>query len=116
MDANGIDTFVRRTRLWIGTLIMLLMATAAAGGWVVKKATDQNQQLAAEVRKSVADTHDDLVALASLTAERAETDSLRFERAMTVLELAVGAIVEPDGSPEQRSAIAELRRRRHVTP
>ena len=116
MDASTVDIFVRRTRLWLGTLIALLVTAGAAGGWVVKKVTDENHALAEQMKASISDTHDDLVALSQLTAMRAQTDSLRFERAMNVLELAVGAIVEPDGSAEQKNAIAELRRRRHVTP
>ena len=109
MDATAIDTFIRRTRLWLGAAMLLISVSAGAGAWVVGKVT-------ADVRRSIADTHDDLVQLAAIQAARAQTDSLRFERAMEVLNLAVGAIVEAPGTPEQRGAVEQLRRLRHFTP
>ena len=63
----------------------------------------------ADVRGEVADLHAEVVV-------RASSDSVRFERVMQVVELAVVALVEPDTSTERHAAIAELRRRRHVMP
>jgi hypothetical protein len=104
-----LDDLARRVRLWLGLAVFLVTTVAAAGTWAVSKMTS-------DVREQLLDTHADLVALTAAQAARAAADSIRFERAMEVLELAVGAIVEPDGSTEQKQAIAELRRRRHVAP
>ena len=107
MDVQSVDTFVKRTRLWLGGAMFMVAAAGAGGAWLVNRAT-------AEMHAEIQNTHDDIAALAVEQHRRADSDSVRFERAMDVLELAVAAIVEPAGSLEQRSAVDELRRRRHV--
>lgn len=89
--------------LTIGTLASATIAISA--GFVTR-----------EVRSTIAKTQEELAATREYFRQRAVADSVRFERIMEVVELAVVAVVEPSGTQDQRSAVAELRRRRHVTP
>ena len=108
MEATDIDVFVRRTRLWLGAAFVAFTAVAGTATWAVQKMTTNMQD-------KLNDTHDDLVALTVRMDRRAEADSIRFERGMVILNLAVGAIVEIDPA-EKQSAVTELRRLRHYTP
>ena len=107
MDIQEADNIVKRIRLWVGAAVLLVGVFTGVGATVVARSTS-------DVRTALSNTHDDLARLAYQQDARAEVDSLRFERAMEVLELAVVAIVEPDGSVDQKGAIDELKRRRHI--
>jgi hypothetical protein len=109
LDAETVDAVARRIRLWIGAATLLITTAAVGGTWTVQRAT-------LGVRTDLNLMHGEIASLAAIQARQAERDSARFERAMVVLNLAVGAIVEPAGSEEKQTAIAELRRLRHFTP
>lgn len=104
-----IDVIAARLRSWTtavllaGTVIGGL--TAASVKWVT-----------GDVRKELAVTREELKAYAREQHFRAAADSVRFERGMDVVELAVVALVEPNGSDEQRRAVADLRKRRYYIP
>jgi hypothetical protein len=103
------DGFVARVKLYASTILVLSAVVTLATGFVVREVTK-------EVRADVKAVRAEMTGIGHAQAERAVADSMRFERVMQVVELAVIAIVEPEGSDEQRSAVSELRRRRHVTP
>lgn len=108
ITAAGPDAVARRLRLYAGAILsvgaVLALLTAATVRWVTK-----------EVRAEVTQTRADLRNFIVEARAKADADSVRFERVLDVVELAVVALVEPDGSEEQKSAVAELRKRRRVT-
>ena len=104
-----IDTIAQRLKLYAGTVLLVGSLIAALTTLAVRWATR-------DVRAEVAAARSEVRALARVQQERASADSLRFERVLDIVELAVGALVEPEGSDEQRRAVADLRARRHVTP
>jgi len=106
---SGPDNIAMRVRNFSVAIIAAGTVIATITGFAVKGIT-------AGVRADVQSLHEEIRSIGIAQERRAFADSARFERAMDVLELAVVAIVEPDGSNEQRDAVAELRRRRHVTP
>lgn len=105
---SNADALARRLRLHLATLIMVSGVVAGASALTVKALT-------ATVRSDIAETRDELRSLAREQRARAAADSARFERTIEVVELAVVALVEPHGSPDQRDAVDKLRRRRRFT-
>lgn len=106
---STVDIIASRLKLYAATLLavgaLVGVATTGAIRWVTK-----------DVQQEVAQTRAELRAFAANQQHKAAADSSRMERVLSIVELAVVALVEPDGSEEQRSAVAELRRRRFVTP
>jgi hypothetical protein len=88
---------------------MVVAVGSATIGWIIRKST-------MDVRQHIAETSAGLERLERTQRNTAVQDSIRFERVMDVVEIAVVAIIEPDGSAEQKSAIEDLRHRRHVVP
>lgn len=105
---SSADAIARRLRLHLATLMMVSGVVAAASALTVKALT-------ATVRSDIASTRAEIRALALEQRARAAADSARFERTIEVVELAVVALVEPQGSPDQRDAVDKLRRRRRFT-
>ena len=105
----AVDSIAARLKLYAGTMLLVGtlvgILTAATVQWVTK-----------DVRAEVMRTRADLRDFVNGQRLKAYADSARFERVLDIVELAVVALVEPEGSTEQRSAVAELRRRRYVTP
>lgn len=106
------DKIARRMNLYTAAVVSACALFALAGA-LASRAVERATRT---VRQEIQATRQEVQELRSTTRTRASADSARFERGMVVLELAVGAIAETQGSTEQRSALAELRRRRHVTP
>ena len=100
-----VDSIAKRLRLWAGAIIttgaLIAGITALAVKWVTR-----------DVREEIATTRLELKTYWMREAAQAKADSIRFDRGMEVLELAVIALVEADGAEEQRRAVEELRRRR----
>jgi hypothetical protein len=99
-----IDRFVRRLAIYAGAALAVTSLTAL---------TIRVSQR--EIRSSIDDVHDDVTQLRYEVHARSVMDSVRFERTIEVVELVAAALVEPDGSNEQKEAVTELRRRRHIT-
>jgi len=101
-----VDVIASRLRNWTTALVLAGTVvgglTAASVRWVT-----------GDVRRDLAVTRSELQNYTRAQHERADADSVRFERAMGIVELAVIALVEPNGSEEQRRAVADLRARRH---
>jgi len=100
-----LDQAMRRIALYAGTALAVIGLTS-----VTIRASQK------DIRDSIKDTHDDLQELRLDLHSRTVVDSVRFERIMGVVELAVTALVEPNGSAEQSNAVAELRRLRRIAP
>lgn len=100
-----VDALAKRVGVYAAAIIAVLTLSAATVRWVTHDVQDAIEETRAEVRQARVEFR-----------SRAASDSTRFERVMEVVELAVVALVEDPGSAEQRSAVAELRKRRHVTP
>lgn len=107
-NEKPVDSFVERVKLYGSTILIMAAVVAMATGFVVREVTK-------DVRSDLRGLRAEVSNLSTNQNWRAGADSIRFERVMQVVELAVIAIVEPDGSDEQRSAITELRRKRRVT-
>ena len=93
-----LDHIARRLRLYASTIVLVGVTMATVVSGVVLWATR-------DVRAQI-----------SALNSRVAADSVRFERAMDVLELTAIALVEPDGSREQMDAIDQLRHRRRFGP
>lgn len=104
---GGADAIARRIWLHLSTLVLLAGIVSTVSAFAVRAMTRT-------VRQDIAEMRVELQSLSSLQRERAVADSARFVRLVEVVELATAALAEPEGSLEQRSAIAEIRRRRHV--
>lgn len=109
INMNELDEAAKRIRLYVSTVVVSFGAMGALIVFVINGIT--------------ADVHEDIKALDYKFTQAQErireaqvADSIRFERGVDVLELAVTAIVEPSGSAEQRAALNELQRRRRVIP
>jgi len=107
--ADTVDGIAARLKLYAGTIIAVCAAVAMAAGGIVNYVTK-------DVRDEVAQTRVELREFVLANERRVAADSARFERVLEVVELAVVALVEPDGSDEQRGAVAALRSRRTYTP
>jgi hypothetical protein len=103
------DKWVARIKLYAGTIVVVGALVAGLSAVMVSSIT-------AKVSAEQQQTRETLQSFIKTQRDIAGRDSVRFERVMAVVELAVVAIVEPIGSDEQVGAVAELRRRRHVTP
>ena len=103
-----VDGVIQRIRLYGSTVLVIVAVVTLATGFVVREVTKDVRSDLRAVRAEVSN-------LSTNQNTRAGADSARFERVMQVVELAVIAIVEPDGSEEQRGAVYELRRKRRVT-
>lgn len=108
-SSEAFDRFVERVKLYAGTLVIV-------GGLVAGMSAVLVRSITAQVSTQVEATGSEFRRFAAEQRALALRDSVRFERVMDVIETAVVAIVEEPGSEQQRSAIAELRRRRHVIP
>lgn len=97
-----VDRAVRRLHLFGKAALTIAACFTLAGGWIAHAIT--------------ADVKGDVTALRYDFRQKAALDSVRFERMIEVVELAVIAVVEPDSSAARAEAIGELRRRRRVTP
>lgn len=106
---SGLDMLARKIRLYITTGVVVVTTVAGGSTWAV-------QHMTVRVEQQLEDTHQDLVALATLQERRFAADSVRNERAFEIVELISAGMLEKEGSPERASAITELRRRRHVIP
>lgn len=105
----ALDRIAGRMKLYLTAAVLFVSAATAVGTYAVANVTSG-------IHAEIADTRGDLAQLVTAQQARGALDSTRFERVMDIVELAVVAIVEPDGSAEQKRAVAELRRRRHFTP
>jgi len=103
------DVLVGRVKMWVGTMVLVVAAISGLTAAAINGATH-------DVRESLHSLNVNIESERAIAREYAVIDSVRYERAMDVLELAVTAIVAPDGSPEQKSALDELKSRRHVVP
>ena len=101
--------FAERIKVWGSMVLVVSSVITLTTGFVVRAVTR-------EVREDIKATRMEMRQITQTNRAQATADSIRFERVMEVVELAVVAIVEPVGSDDQRGAVAELRRRRHVTP
>jgi len=90
----------------VGSYARMVLAVAAV---VMGASSLFVNAVTSDVKAEIRQVRDDL-------RSRAVADSARFERIVEVVEFAVIAIVEPAGSPERTTAIAELKRRRRVAP
>lgn len=93
-----LHVIVERIRVFLALLTLLITVASAGSAWVITKATGQ-----------ISNKLD-------LVERRAVVDSIRFERAMEVVELVALAIVEETNTPARQTAIDELRHRRRITP
>ncbi len=100
-----VDALAKRVGVYAAAIIAVLTLSAATVRWVTRDVQAAIEETRIEVRQARTEFRG-----------RAAADSTRFERVMEVVELAVVALVETPGSEEQRSAVVELRKRRHVTP
>lgn len=107
--ADVVDSIASRMKLYAGTILAVGTVVALTAGGVVRLVTK-------DVRDEVAQTRVELRQFIDSNERRVTADSIRFERVLEVVELAVVALVEPDGSDEQRGAVAALRSRRTITP
>jgi hypothetical protein len=112
---DGADAIARRLRLHLATLILLASVVTGASALVVKSVTASIRSDLSRNRDEVQSLGRELRDLAAAQRERTSADSVRFERTLDVVGLAVVAVVEPDGSPAQRRAVEELKRRRRIT-
>jgi len=107
------DKAAKRVALYAGAILavasVVALVTTVNAGYV-------NRYVLSDVKQSITEARNEIRAVRSEFRLRAEADSIRFERVMEVVELAVVALVEEPGSDEQRSAVTELRQRRRVTP
>jgi len=106
------DTFARRMNLYTATVVSACTLVALFGmlsSRAVERATRTLRDEQTATRVQVEELKRD-----RRTEQR--LDSLRFERTMAIVELAVSAIVEPAGSQEKREALTELRRKRRISP
>jgi len=113
---SALETVAGRAKLYAGTIVVVSAAITIIGGAAIRYATSD---VSAEIRDNHAEltkVHQELVAFSSQVTTKAVVDSVRFERVMDIVELAVIALVEPTGSRTQRAAVEALRTRRHVTP
>jgi hypothetical protein len=103
---------VKLVALYAGTVVAVgsVFAMVAA-----LNASYVNHFVLRDVKLALADTRNEIRAVREEFHIRADADSIRFERVMNVVELAVVALVEEPGSDGQRSAVMELRKMRHVT-
>jgi hypothetical protein len=104
---------MKRVALYAGAIlavaaVVTLISTA--------NASYVNRFVLREVNASLMETKNEIRAVRTEFRQRAAADSVRFERVLDIVEVAVVALVEEPGSEEQRSAVAELRKRRRVTP
>lgn len=103
------DGVVARVKLYAGAAITVVslvgMLTTAAVKYVTGPVHREVVAARTELHKYVQEQKD-----------RQAVDSLRFERVMYVVELAVVALIEPEGSTDQRRAVMDLRSLRRVTP
>lgn len=104
-----LDKLAKRALLWLTLLTGIVSAVSASSAWVVTKS---NAKVIARVQSAEAK----LAGVVQAAHEKATADSVRFERAMQLVELTASAWLEPEGSPERQGVIAELRRRRTFTP
>lgn len=107
-----IDAFARRLNLYTAAIVSVGMLIAI-GGALAARAFEKGT---ARIQADLQSTNTRVEKLETSLRAQARSDSLRFERSFALQELAVAALIEPIGSTDQRSAVAELRRRRHVTP
>lgn len=114
-DEPPFDKIARRVNLYAGALLSLASACALVAVLAAQAVSKATEDLRTEAATSRARLEARLEALASEHRAKSRADSIRFERTLAVVELAVVALVEPE-SEDGRSAVAELRRRRHVTP
>jgi uncharacterized iron-regulated membrane protein len=112
---DGADAIARRLRLHLATLVLLATVVTGSSALVVKSITGTIRDDIRKNRDEVSRLRDEQHDLAAAMRERTQADSVRFEKTLDVVGLAVVAVVEPDGSPAQRRAIDELRRRRRIT-
>jgi len=101
------DGLVSRLKLWVATAVLCVAAISGLTAAAINGATR-------DVRDNLRTLNANLESQRQVARSYAVMDSVRYERAMDILELAVTAIVAPDGSPEQKSALDELKSRRHV--
>lgn len=104
-----IDAFASRIKLWISTIILVCAAVAALTAASVRWVTN-------DVHKQIAETRQEFRAWMQYQQQRAYADSVRFDQGMHIMELAVIAIVEPQGSISQQAALDDLRGKRHFMP
>jgi hypothetical protein len=104
----ALDEVARRTTLYVGAILSVITLAAIVTTATVRAVTNDVNIELAKTRAEVAATRNEV-------RVRAAADSARFERVMSVVELAVVALVEPAGSEDQKAAVVELRRRRQVT-
>ena len=104
-----LDHVTKRIRLYVSTFILAASVIGALTAFTVR-------QITSHVREDLQQLDHRILEISRVQHNYNFSDSIRFERAMDVLELAVAAIVESDGSPEKQGAVVELRRRRHIVP
>lgn len=102
-QASPAISFVEKVRLWGTAFLTLCAVVTILGGILVQFVTN-------DVKKDIQAIRTDLRDFAANTHAREVADSVRFERVLGIVELAVVAIVEPSNSPERSEAVAELRR------
>lgn len=101
-------TFAEHVRLWGTAILAATGVLTVAGSFAVKLATN-------DLRTDVRDLHDDVRAFSSAVKAQQYADSVRFERVIEVVEVAVVAIVEPSDSPARNEAVAKLRRKQGLS-
>lgn len=97
-------TFAERVRLWGTAILAAAGVFTLLGSVAIKFATN-------DIRSDLRDLHDDVRAFSNAVKAQQYADSVRFERVIEVVEVAVVAIVEPSDSPARNEAVAKLRRK-----
>ena len=107
-DDNGVDKVAKRVREW-GQAILIVGAFMSAGVAISVR------WITSDVRADVSALREDFAEAARRDSVRRVEDAARWDHTITVVELTVAALVEEEGSDEQRAAVRELRRLRRVT-
>lgn len=103
------DTVVKRVRMYVETIVLV-------GGVTLAVSTFMARTITASVKSEIADVRADVAHMRHEQQAQAVTDSIRFQKLAEVVELVAAGVAEPPGSDEQRNAVVELRRLRHVAP